>query len=71
MNYPGEALIGPASACLILGVDQENLLRGINDGFVPAYDICGHVRFRPSELRHPSLAGLAELYRSKDSQFAA
>ena len=71
MTHSGENLIGPAAACQLLGVDQQGLLRGINDGMVPAYSIGGSVRFRPSELRHPALAGLAEHYRSKDQHFAA
>ena len=71
MNHPVENLIGPADACQLLGVDQKSLLRGINDGFVPAYDIGGAVRFRPSELRHPALTGLAQYYRSRDKHFAA
>ncbi|WP_419848627.1 helix-turn-helix domain-containing protein [Candidatus Poriferisocius sp.] len=66
-----ENLIGPAVACQMLGVDQQSLLRGINDGIVPAYRIGDSVRFRPSELRHPALSGLAEHYRSKDEHFAA
>ncbi len=71
MNHPVENLIGPAAACQMLGVDQQTLLRGINDGIVPAYRIAGAVRFRPSELCHPSLTGLAGRYRSEDGQFAA
>ena len=55
----------------MLGVNQHSLLRGINDGFVPAYSIGGAVRFRPSELRHPALSGLDEHYRAKDEHFAA
>ena len=71
MNHPVENLIGPDAACQMLGIDQNGLLRGINDGFVPAYRIGGAIRFRPSELRHPALTGLAEYYRSKDKHFAA
>ncbi len=71
MNHPEENLIDPASACQMLGVDQHSLLRGINDGLVPAYCIGGAVRFRPSELRHPALSGLDEHYRAKDEHFAA
>ena len=71
MTQAVENLIGPAAACQLLGVDQQCLLRGINDGIVPAYSIGGSVRFRPSELRHPALSGLAEHYRSKDDHFAA
>ncbi len=71
MNHPVENLIGPAAACRLLGVELQNLLRGINDGLVPAYNIGGSVRFRPSELCHPALSGLAEHYRSEDEHFAA
>ena len=71
MNHPVENLIGPAAACQMLGVEQHSLLRGINDGIVPAYCIGGAVRFRPSELRHPALSGLDEHYRAKDEHFAA
>ena len=71
MNHPVENLIGPAAACQMLGIDHNGLLRGINDGFVPAYSIGGSVRFRPSELRHPALTGLAEYYRASDENFAA
>ncbi|MCY3636707.1 MAG: helix-turn-helix domain-containing protein [bacterium] len=71
MNHPVENLIGPTAACQILGVDLQSLLRGINDGIVPAYCIGGSVRFRPSELRHPALSGLAELYRQRSKHFAA
>ena len=71
MNHPVENLIGPAAACQMLGLDHHSLLRGINDGIVPAYDIGGDVRFRPSELRHPALTGLADYYRSRDEHFAA
>lgn len=71
MNHLVENLIGPDAACRLLDVGPQNLLRGINDGIVPAYDIGGSVRFRPSELRHPALSGLAEYYRSKDEHFAA
>ena len=66
-----EILIDPAAACQMLKIDQDSLLRGINDGIVPAYRIGGAVRFRPSELRHPSLSGLAEYYRKIDKEFAA
>ena len=66
-----ENLVGPAVACQILGIDQTDLLRGINDGIVPAYRIGEAVRFRPSELRHPALTGLAEYYRTSDEHFAA
>lgn len=71
MNHPVENLVGPAAACQMLGVDHQSLLRGINDGIVPAYSIDGSVRFRPSELRHPALSGLAELYRERTNHFAA
>ena len=71
MTYPVENLIGPADACRLLGVGPQSLLRGVNDGIVPAYDIGGSIRFRPSELSHPALANLAERYRSKDEHFAA
>ncbi|WP_419923637.1 helix-turn-helix domain-containing protein [Candidatus Poriferisocius sp.] len=71
MNYPAENLVGPAGACQILGIDLHGLLQGINDGIVPAYRIGEAVRFRPSELRHPALSGLAELYRSRQGHFAA
>ena len=71
MNHPVENLIGPAAACQMLGIDHHYLLRSINDGFVPAYQIGDAVRFRPSELSHPSLSGLAEYYRSRDKDFAA
>ncbi len=71
MNHPEENLIGPAAACQMLGVDQQSLLQGINDGIVPAYRIGRSVRFRPSELRHPALSGLAELYSERNSHFAA
>ena len=71
MNKTVENLVGPAVACRLLGIDEDGLLRGINDGFVPAYRIGAAVRFRPSELRHPALAGLAEHYRSSDENFAA
>ena len=71
MNHPVENLIGPATACQMLGVDQRSLLRGINDGIVPAYSIGGSVRFKPSELRHPALSGLDEYYRSTAAHFAA
>ena len=71
MNHPVENLIGLAAACQMLGIDQNGLLRGVNDGFVPAYRIGRAIRFRPSELRHPALTGLAEYYRAKDKHFAA
>ncbi len=71
MNHLVEDLIGPAAACRLLGVGPQSLLRGINDGIVPAYSIGGSVRFRPSELCHPSLSGLAEHNRSTDEHFAA
>ena len=71
MNHPVENLIGPAAACQMLGVNQQGLLQGINDGIVPAYSIGGSVRFRPSELRHPALSGLAEHYRERNNHFAA
>lgn len=71
MNHPAENLIGPAAACQMLSIDQHSLLRGINDGIVPAYRIGSDVRFRPSELRHPALSGLAEYYRKIDKEFAA
>ena len=66
-----ENLVGPADACQMLGIDHNGLLRSINDGMVPAYRIGGAVRFRPSELRHPALSGLAEFYRSRRGHFAA
>ena len=71
MSHPVENLVGPAAACQMLGLDRHSLLRGINDGIVPAYNIGGAVRFRPSELRHPAFFGLAEHYRSRDKHFAA
>ena len=71
MNNLVDNLIGPAEACQMLGANKHSLLRGINDGIVPAYSIDGAVRFRPSELRHPALSGLDEYYRSKDEHFAA
>ncbi|MDE0603670.1 MAG: helix-turn-helix domain-containing protein [bacterium] len=71
MTQTVEDLIGPAAACQMLSIDQSSLLRGINDGIVPAYRIGSAVRFRPSELRHPSLSGLAEYYRKIDKEFAA
>ncbi len=71
MNHPVEDLIDPDAACRILGIDHRGLLRGINDGIVPAYLIGEAVRFRPSELRHPALSGLAELYSAGDRNFAA
>ena len=71
MIHHVENLIGPDAACQMLGVNQHSLLRGINDGIVPAYSIGGAVRFRPSELRHPALSGLDEHYRARDEHFAA
>ena len=71
MNQTVENLVGPAVACQMLGIDQVGLLRGINDGIVPAYHIGPTIRFRPSELRHPALTGLAEYYRNCDRHFAA
>ncbi|WP_419917963.1 helix-turn-helix domain-containing protein [Candidatus Poriferisocius sp.] len=71
MNHLGEDLIGPAAACQMLGIDDHCLLQGINDGIVPAYRIGEAVRFRPSELRHPALSGLAECYLIRDENFAA
>lgn len=71
MNHTVENLVGPADACQMLGIDHHGLLRSINDGIVPAYRIGGAVRFRPSELRHPALSGLAEFYRSRRGHFAA
>ncbi|MCY3911143.1 MAG: hypothetical protein OXF99_06485 [bacterium] len=71
MTQTVENLIDPAAACQMLSIDQHSLLRGINDGFVPAYLIGSAVRFRPSELRHPALSGLAEHYRKIDKEFAA
>ncbi len=71
MTQTEENLIDPAAACQMLSIDQHSLLRGINDGIVPAYRIGDAVRFRPSELRHPALSGLAEYYRKIDKEFAA
>lgn len=71
MNHSVENLIGPADACQMLGITHDSLLRSINDGIVPAYRIGGVVRFRPSELRHPALTGLAELYSLGKDPFAA
>ena len=71
MNNSVENLIDPDTACQMLGVERHSLLRGINDGIVPAYSIGGAVRFRPSELRHPALTGLDEHYRARDEHFAA
>ncbi|MCY4432321.1 MAG: helix-turn-helix domain-containing protein [bacterium] len=71
MNQTVEHLVDPAVACQMLGIDQADLLRGVNDGVVPAYRIGEAVRFRPSELRHPALTGLAEHYRHHDEHFAA
>ncbi len=71
MKHPAENLIGPAAACQMLGINQEYLLRGIDDGIVPSYRIGSAVRFRPSELRHPALSGLAEFYRERGKHFAA
>ncbi len=71
MDLSRNNLIGPAAACKMLGLSSDLLLRSINDGIVPAYRIGGVVRFRPSELRHPSFCGLANYYRLKDQHFAA
>lgn len=71
MNHPVENLIDPTAASQMLGIDQHYLLRGINDGIVPAYRIGEAIRLRPSELRHPALGGLAEYYRSRDKHSAA
>ncbi|MXW41939.1 MAG: helix-turn-helix domain-containing protein [Acidimicrobiia bacterium] len=71
MDQTKNNLIGPAAACEMLGLNPDTLLRSINDGIVPAYRIGDAVRFRPSELRHPSFYGLAEYYRCKDQHFAA
>ncbi|MCY3967217.1 MAG: helix-turn-helix domain-containing protein [bacterium] len=71
MNPNTNNLIGPAAACQMLNLSPAILLRSINDGIVPAYRIGDVVRFRPSELRHPSFTGLAEYYRFKDQQAAA
>ena len=71
MNQTVENLVGPAAACQMLGIDHHGLLKGINEGIVPAYRIGEAVRFRPSELRHPALTGLADFYRARNDHFAA
>lgn len=50
-----EALLNPSQASIALRVSPDELLELINAGDLPAYNLDGLIRFRPTEVRELAL----------------
>ena len=43
-------LVGPSQACAQLGTDDDGLLKLVNQGQLPAYNLGGNIRFRLTDV---------------------